>query len=150
MSAPHFPGSDLKKERNWRKKREKAEKMEDAEDVDVVEYAIDGNGQQGSEHNPVRLCVVRESSAGTLPQLVEFYFFTYTYIFIYLLINILKKCTAQEGRALPTKSTGTSVWPAALVLAKCVALHVTLAETRPTTHAATRQVHRGSQAHVCR
>jgi hypothetical protein len=29
--------------------------------------------------------------------------------------------TAQEGRALPTKSTGTSVWPAALVLAKCVA-----------------------------
>ncbi len=45
------------------------EKMEDAEDVDVVEYAIDGNGQQGSEHNPVRLCVVRESSAGTFASL---------------------------------------------------------------------------------
>jgi hypothetical protein len=26
---------------------------------------------------------------------------------------------AQEGRALPTKSTGTTVWPAALVLCKC-------------------------------
>lgn len=36
---------------------------------------------------------------------------------------VRESSAAQEGRALPTKSTGTSVWPAALVLAKYIVAH---------------------------
>jgi hypothetical protein len=61
LRVRHFPvWNDWKKEKK-RKRPKRLSKMEDS-GVDVVEYPIDGSGQH------VRLCMVRESSAGTLPQ----------------------------------------------------------------------------------